>query len=122
MGSVNVILSFFKENKVDYSLNIVQQIVKFPCLYCGSTVEMCTLTTYWNCDFCNENGNLLILIKYFKEGNKLIAKVYNPKKEQQIIGNKFKCLTKKFPALKNDLVDIENRVMQLIIHYKKEPK
>lgn len=122
MGSVNAILSFFKENKVDYALKKNEQIVMFPCLYCESTVEMCTLTTYWNCDSCNENGNLLILIKYFKEGNKLIAKVYNPKKEQQIIGNKFKCLTNKFPALKNDLVDIENRVMQLIIHYKKEPK
>lgn len=120
MDNTNIILSFFKENKVDYALKYGGEFVLFPCLNCGSTTEICTVTTYWTCDLCNHNGNLIVLIKHFKNGHKLTRKIYNPKKEKLKINDLFQILKNKNPTIRTELLDIENRILNLILYYEKK--
>lgn len=120
MGKENAILSFFKEQKVDYIYIFKDQIILFPCFECFEEVEMCTNTTNWKCSKCNNNGNLLILIRHLSKGNVLKGKLYNPTREKKKINLMMKELINENPDIKGKLKNIEWNINELLLYYKKK--
>lgn len=121
MGCENAIFSFFKQNNVDYLIQPKEQLVLFPCMNCGTAIEMCTVTTNWNCSNCNQQGNLVQLIKYFKDGNNLTIKIFNPKREKKHIMHMIQSLIKKYPDMEKEIIKIETKVDQIMQYYEKNP-
>lgn len=120
MGKENVLLSFFKEQKVDYIYNSKEQVIRFPCFNCLNEIEMCTNTTKWKCLSCNNNGNILSLIRFFSNGNIVNAKIYNPKREKKKIILMLQNLKKQYPEINDKLIKIELNINELLLYYKKK--
>lgn len=120
MGKENVILSFLKEQKVDYIYDSKEQIIHFPCFECFDEVEMCTNTTNWKCSKCYNKGNILTLVRYFSKGHLLKARVYNPKREKMKINLIIQNLIKQSPEMKDKLSNIEFKINELLKYYAKK--
>ena len=85
-------LSFFKENEIDYVFHKHDLI--FSCFQCNKEANMDVATSYWHCINCHSKGNLKELIEnkeLFKRGINL----YNPKKEKNELLGKLKQLISK---------------------------
>lgn len=120
MGKESAILSFLKEQKLDYIYNSNEHIIQFPCFECFNEVEMCTNTTNWKCSKCANKGNLLYLIRYFSNGHILKAKIYNPKREKKKINLMIQNLIKQSPEMKGKLSNIELKINELLHYYEKK--
>ncbi|WP_047986079.1 hypothetical protein [Ornithinibacillus californiensis] len=120
MGKENAILSFFKEQKVDYIYSSKEQVIIIPCFECLNEVKMCSNTTNWKCSHCNNNGNLLSLIRFLSNGHILKAKVYNPKREKKKINNMMQNLIKQSPEMTDRLSNIECKINELLQYYEKK--
>jgi hypothetical protein len=117
MGKENVILSFFKKHKIDYIYIAIDQLIICPCIECHAEVELCVDTTNWCCLNCRRNGNLLDMIKYFKQGNIMDTKIYNPKKEKKQILEQINIMIKSSPELESKLLNVKSRMSNLLAYY-----
>jgi hypothetical protein len=117
MGKENVILSFFKKHKTDYIYKASDQLVICPCIECQAEIELCIITTNWSCLNCKRNGTLLDMIKYFKQGNKMDAKIFNPKKEKKQILEQINNLIKSSPEFEKKLLDLKSKTTSLLAYY-----
>ncbi|CAM4027160.1 hypothetical protein L1N85_17135 [Paenibacillus alkaliterrae] len=115
MSREYVYLSFFKENKVDYIYRPDLSIIEFPCTDCQNAAIMCSQTSYWKCENCNQGGNILRLIEFVKCNGKF-RRLYVPKKEQKIIFQLVERLLKKYPD-EPGLSKINSKVRELIKYY-----
>lgn len=116
-----MILSFFKENKIDYIYFYEDQTLTFPCYNCFEEASMCLISTNWKCESCKQTGTLLHIIKHLKEENIIEkAKIFNPKSELTHVSKVLYRIEKSYPELHDKLRDLDLRINRIIQYYEKK--
>jgi len=116
MNFKSVLISFFKENKVDYYLE--KEKIYFPCPFCHKTIDINMVKTDWECDNCQLDGNLKTLMDIVKEEGKMgNIKIFHPRREKDEINSMFKRLINKENAKKKDLEVLSDKVNELINYF-----
>lgn len=64
----NVVISFFKENKIAYKINN-NSTITYPCFYCGGESTISLVRTYFSCNKCKKTGTLAHLIRFLEEND-----------------------------------------------------
>lgn len=88
----NVVISFFKENKISYRIND-DRTITYPCFYCKREATITPVRTHFICNGCKKTGTLVHLIKFLKEQDSSIieeiqyADIYDEKKELKEMTN-----------------------------------
>lgn len=111
----NVVISFFKENQIQYKINKDRCTCTYPCFFCGGQATITLKRTYFVCNHCHRTGTLVHLIKFIEEQPSLMiekiqqAEFYDEDKE-------IKELTKLLGKLGNaTLADsIKKKVLRLL--------
>lgn len=116
MSFKSVLISFFRQNKVDYYID--KEGICFPCPCCSKTILINSKNTEWACGECQIDGNLKTLVEVIKEeGGSNNFRIYNPKKEKSEIKLLFERLVNKGKAEKKELESLSNKVNELIDYF-----
>lgn len=71
----NIVISFFKENQIQYHINKDCFTITYPCFFCGGHATITLKRTYFVCNECGERGSLVHLIKFLEEEPSSIERI-----------------------------------------------